>query len=115
MTRLYLDVHVPSAVRDQLRRRGADVLTAQEDDAARLEDAAWLDRAASLDRVMFTRDNRFKALAQRRQAEGVPFAGLVFAHQLHCTIGQIVRDLELIGLASEQSEWVGRVEILPLR
>lgn len=115
MTPLYLDVHVPGAVRDQLRRRGVDVVTAQEDGAARMEDATLLDRATSLRRVLFTQDNRFKALAHRRQAEGIPFAGLVFAHQIHCTIGQMVRDLELIGLASEPSEWVGRVEVLPLR
>jgi hypothetical protein len=33
---LYMDVHVPQAVTDQLRRRNIDVLTAIEDDAAEL-------------------------------------------------------------------------------
>ncbi|AFY30690.1 hypothetical protein Cal7507_0188 [Calothrix sp. PCC 7507] len=30
---LYMDVHVPQAITDQLRRRGVDVLTAHEDGA----------------------------------------------------------------------------------
>ncbi len=31
---LYMDVHVPQAITDQLRRRGVDVLTAIEDKSA---------------------------------------------------------------------------------
>ncbi len=31
---LYMDVHVPQAITDQLRRRGVDVLTAIEDAAS---------------------------------------------------------------------------------
>jgi hypothetical protein len=33
-----MDVHVPQAITDQLRRRGVDVLTAIEDDSAELLD-----------------------------------------------------------------------------
>lgn len=43
--RLYMDVHVRWAITAGLRRRGLDVLTAQEDGAARFEDPALLDRA----------------------------------------------------------------------
>ena len=38
---------------------------------------------------------------------------LVFGHQLRGTIGQSVRDLELIATASETSEWLNTVERLP--
>lgn len=34
---MYLDVHVPRAIADQVRRRGVDVLTAIEDDATTVE------------------------------------------------------------------------------
>jgi hypothetical protein len=115
VTPLYLDVHVPSAIRDQLRRRGVDVLTAQEDQAAALPDEALLRRASALGRLLFTQDVRFKALAEELQAAGRPFSGLVFGHQLRGSIGQYVRDLELIALATEPTEWVNRTEILPLR
>lgn len=115
MTPLYFDVHVPVAIRDQLRRRGVDVLTSQEDDTATLSDEALLQRATDLGRLLFTQDVRFKALADRRQAEGQAFSGLLFGHQLRGSVGQYVRDLELIALATDPSEWIGRTETLPLR
>jgi predicted nuclease of predicted toxin-antitoxin system len=59
-----MDVHVPQAITDQLRRRGIDVLTAIEDSSAELADEALLEHASSLGRVLFTQDIRFKALAE---------------------------------------------------
>lgn len=110
---LYMDVHVPQAITDQLRRRGVDVVTANEDDSAELPDDELLEHASSLGRVMFTQDIRFKALAEDWQRQGRPFAGLIFGHQLGGTIGQFVKDLELISLASEPDEWLNTVEYLP--
>ena len=85
---LYMDVHVPRTITEQLRRRAVDVLTAQEDAAETLGDADLLERARTHNRVLFTQDIRFKALAESWQAQERPFAGLVFAHQIHGTIGQ---------------------------
>ena len=42
-----MDVHVPQAITDQLRRRGVDVLTAIEDSSAELTDEALLERAST--------------------------------------------------------------------
>jgi hypothetical protein len=110
---LHMDVHVPQAITDQLRRRGVDVLTAAEDDATHTPDDQLLERVRSLGRVLFTQDIRFKALAEDWQRQGRPFAGLVFGHQLGGTIGQFVKDLELIAQASEPDEWVSVIEHLP--
>jgi hypothetical protein len=110
---LYMDVHVPQAITDQLRRCGVEVITASDDLAERFSDGAILDRARTLGRLLFTQDIRFKALAERWQREGRPFAGLAFAHQLHATIGELVTDLELIALASEPEEWLNVVQYLP--
>ena len=110
----YMDVHVPQSITDQLRRRGVDVLTAIEDGWAERDDAELLEHAHELGRVVFTQDIRFKALAEGWQRQGRPFAGLVFGHQLGGTIGQFVRDLELIATASDPQEWVSVVEHLPL-
>ena len=46
--RLYMDVHVPYAMTFELRLRGVDVLTAQEDGTGELEDSKLLDRASTL-------------------------------------------------------------------
>jgi hypothetical protein len=64
MTPFYFDVHVPAAVADQLRRRGVDILTAQEDGKAELDDPDLLARSTTLGRVLFTQDIRFKARAE---------------------------------------------------
>jgi predicted nuclease of predicted toxin-antitoxin system len=61
---LYMDVHVHAAITEQLRRRGVDVLTAQEDGSDQLADDELLKRSSSLNRVMFTNDVRFQALAE---------------------------------------------------
>ncbi len=54
------------------------------------------------------------AEAAGRQREGIPFGGLIYAHQLSITIGRFVRDLELLALAGEPEHFDGRVEFLPL-
>jgi hypothetical protein len=108
-----MDVHIPQAITDQLRRLDVDVLTAVEDGCERKTDSDLLERARTLGRVLFTQDIRFKALAEDYQRRQQAFAGLAFGHQLGGTLGQYVRDLELIAKASEPQEWVNRVEHLP--
>lgn len=112
---LYMDVHVPQAITDQLRRRGVDVLTAMEDGFDRREDRDLLERARALGRVVFTQDIRFRARAEDWQRTGRSFAGLLFWHQLGGTIGQFVADLLLIAMATEPDEWTNVVERLPFQ
>src|SRR5438874_10361017 len=107
---LYMDVHVPQAITDQLRRRGVDVVTAIEEGNQETPDDRLLDHANSLHRLVFTQDIRFKAMAENWQRSGRAFAGLLFGHQLGGTIGQFVKDLELIAKASEPGEWQNMVE-----
>ncbi len=113
VVQLNMDVHVPQAITDQLRRRSVDVLTAIEDDSIELLDNELLEHVRSLERVLFTQDIRFKAMAEDWQRRGKPFAGLIFGHQLGGTIGQYVKDLELIAQASEPDEWFNTIEYLP--
>jgi hypothetical protein len=110
---LYMDVHVPQAITDQLRRLGVDVLTAIEVATNLLHDDDLLERARMLGRLLFTQDVRFRAMAEEWQRAGRPFAGLLFGPQLGGTIGQYVHDLELIATASEPAEWMNVVEWLP--
>src|SRR5215831_17976775 len=110
---LYLDVHVPQAIADQLRRRGVDVVTAIDDHCVSLPDDQLLERAGILGRVLFTQDIRFRALAEDWQRQGRPFAGLLFGHQLRATLGRYVTDLELVAQASEPEEWATMIEHLP--
>jgi hypothetical protein len=113
--RLYMDVHISQAITDQLRARGVDVLTAIEDGSDQLPDDQLLERAGTLDRVLFTQDIGFKVLAEDWLRQGRPFAGLLFGHQQGGTIGQYVKDLEIIAKASEPTDWLNVVERLPFK
>jgi hypothetical protein len=109
-----MDVHVPQAVTVQLLRRSVDVLTAFEDATTELADDQLLVRSTELGRLLVTFDVRFKAMAENWQRQGRRFGGLVYAHPLRVSIGQLVLDLELIAKATEPNEWVNSVEYLPL-
>ena len=110
-----MDVHVPQAITQQLRRRSIDVLTAFDDESQELPDDQLLERTTELKRVLFTQDIRFRVLAETWQIKGKPFAGLIFGHQLGGTIGQFVKDLELIAKAFEPDEWMNTVEYIPFK
>lgn len=91
-----------------------EVLTAQEDGAARLPDPDLLDRARQRERVLFSQDEDLLAEATRRQRTGTPFAGVVYAHQLRVNIGRCIQDLEMIAKATDLADWQNWVEYLPL-
>ncbi|MFB3920505.1 MAG: DUF5615 family PIN-like protein [Terriglobia bacterium] len=110
-----MDVHVPLAVAAAFRLRGVDVLTAQEDGAGEFDDSKLLDRALALRRVLVTQDTDLLVEAARRQRRAIPFAGVLYAPQLEITIGQLVRDLEVIARATNFEDWANSVEFLPLK
>ena len=111
---LYMDVNVRRAITEGLRLREVDVVTAQEDATGRLSDAVLLDRAMALGRVLFTHDEDLLREAAERQQRGERFAGVIYAHQLKVTIGQCIRDLELLAKVNEPEDCANRVEYLPL-
>jgi hypothetical protein len=108
-----MDHQVPRAITVGLRLRGVEVLTAYEDGASELEDENLLDRAGEVGRVLFTRDDDLLAEATKRQRAGVPFGGIVYAHQLRVSIGGCVEDLELIAKAGEPADVMNQVIFLP--
>jgi hypothetical protein len=90
------------------------VRTAQEDGVDQPSDELLLEHASRLSRPIVTHDIRFHALAENWQRQGRPFCGLILAHPLQATIGQCVRDLELIAKASDQRDWEREVMRPPL-
>ena len=110
---LFMDQHVPRAITVGLRVRGLDVLTAYEDNASGWADSAILDRATALGRIVFTQDDDFLVEANRRLNNGISFGGIVYAHQLHVSIGTCVIQLELIAKVAEPHEIANSVFFLP--
>ena len=111
---LYLDEHVPHAVAQALRLRGVDVITVQDDDRRGIADHLLLDRATDLGRALFSQDEDLLAEAKRRQMAGIPFSGVIYAHQLRVTIGTCVMDLHVVAEAMDPQDLANQVEFLPL-
>jgi predicted nuclease of predicted toxin-antitoxin system len=110
-----MDVHVPVAVTEGLRRRGIDVVTSQDDGTRGMADDELLQRATDLQRVLFSQDQDFLQITAEWQQEGRLFAGLVFAPQQGISIGRCVDDLELVAQCYSDEEIANQVIYLPLR
>jgi len=111
---LYMDVHIPMGITRQLRLLGVDVAAATEEGTNTLADDLLLQLAREQARVLFTHDIRFKVLAENWQRENKTFAGLIYGHAEGASIGQYVRDLELIAKACEPAELANTIIHLPL-
>ena len=98
-----------------MRKRGVDVITAQEDGTALWKDPDLLDRAGELGRVFFSQDEDLLVEAARRQRQGVIFKGVIYAPQLSLTAAQFIEQLELLAKAGVPGDFANSVQYLPLR
>src|SRR5215831_2093420 len=98
---IYMDVHIPIAITDGLRRKNVDVLTSQEDGTTELDDDPLLARATALVRLLFTQDQDFLRIAAQWQQAGNPFTGILYAHQQGASLGRLIADIELVATCSE--------------
>jgi len=111
---LYMDEHIHLAITVGLQFRDVDVLTVQDDGRKGMPDTVILDRAMDIQRVVFTQDEDFLAIANRRQQEEVNFSGVIYAHQQKVTVGDCIRDLEIVAKVNEPEDLVNCVQYLPL-
>lgn len=109
-----MDVHLPRSVTDALRRRGVSVVLSQEDGTAEWSDERLLGRASELGRVLVTQDDDLLGIAHRWQGTGIPFAGVIYGHQLNVSVGRMVSDLELLAQCGQPADCANQVIYLPL-
>ena len=105
--RFYADVHVPRSVTLALRRRGVDVLTAQDTSMELATDKEHLARAMTEGRVLVSQDADFLAL----HVSGISRSGIAYARQ-GTPIGDMVRGLLLIFDILTPDEMINQVEFL---
>lgn len=106
--RFYMDQHFPGAATKGVRRRGVDVLTAQEASRCGLSDAEQLAFAAAEQRVMVTFDPDFLALHK----SGVPHAGIAWCQEKKHTIGELIQTLLLLHGVLDRESMRDHVEYL---
>ena len=105
---------MPRAVTTALRLRAVDVITAQEDGTAQWDDLRLLRRATELGRILVSQDADLLREGTFLVRENEDFSGIIYAHQLRITIGQMVADLELVARVTSREEWLRRIEFLPI-
>jgi hypothetical protein len=105
--RFYLDEHVPRAVAEGLRRRGADALTSREAGMLGAEDERQLAFAQQNGRVFVTHDADFLRL----HAHDFVHTGVIYVPR-RMSIGAIIASLILIHDVLNAQDLTGRVEFL---
>lgn len=105
--RFYTDVHVPYSVTTALRRRGVDVLTAQDVGMERASDQEHLAHATAASRVLITQDADFLALS----ASGVDHTGIVYGRQ-GTAIHRLLNGLLLIFDVLKPDDMLNHIEFL---
>ena len=109
-----MDENVPRQISVGLRLRGVNVLTVQEDQRSGQKDPEIFARATELNRVLFSRDNDMLVIAREKQQADISFPGLVYARPSDSSIGDCVRDLELLAKASVAEDCRDQVQYIPL-
>jgi len=106
--RFYFDQHIPSAVARGLRRRGVDILTAQEADRCGVTDQEQLLFSTSQGRVLVTFDADFISLA----IQGTEHAGIAFCAASKYSIGELIYVLLLVQDALQPDDMHNHIEFL---
>ena len=92
----------------------AQFIRVQDTEIAGAEDPQVLEYAAAHGYLVLSHDvNTLRAFFYERVVAGLPAPG-VFLVRKQLLIGRLVDDLELIILASEPSDWHGKITYLPL-
>ncbi len=106
--RFYLDENVQTAVADQLKRRGIEVVTVRDLGQLGDEDINHLRRATEMGYVLCTHDSDYVELA----ASGVEHAGIIFGQQDKHSIGDWVKFLELVVSVYANTDMQNRIEYI---
>jgi len=106
--RYHLDEHIATAVAVGLRSRGIDVTTTADAGLATATDEAQLEYAHDAGRVLVTHDADFLRLHN----EGVEHTGIIYSHQQHRTIGELIRGLVLIHTVLSAGDMRNHVEFV---
>lgn len=105
---LYLDENLSPTIAAQLKQRGIDAICVRDLNLLGDADVNHLERATEMGRVLVTTDVDFLRLA----ATGVPHAGIIFGNQQDHTLGDWVKNLELLCFVYTTQDMANHVEYL---
>jgi hypothetical protein len=97
------DEHVKSAIVEGLRRRGMDVVTAQERRQRQTEDAVLLESATADGRLLLTNDTDFLRIHAEWMAAGREHSGIVYWPQGR-TISEVIRRVHQYAINTDRAD-----------
>lgn len=107
----YADENVKSAIVDGLRRRGMDVVTAQEQGQRNVDDELLLQLATDDGRLFLSNDSDLLRIAADWAKAGRNHAGIVYWKQ-HLNTGVAIRRLLEYALRTSPTDAADRVRFL---
>jgi hypothetical protein len=110
--RLYADECVNGRIVIGLRRRGVDVVTAEDQGLISAGDSDQIARAIALGRTLVTSDRDFFTIADDLMARQTPFPGMFFI-QPRATIGEAVRIIGEAAKVLDAPAMESRIEWVP--
>lgn len=117
MIRFLADENFNNDILRALRRRvpEAELLRVQDTELLGKPDPLLLEWAAQRDYAVLSHDvNTMRGFYYERVNAGLPVPRLFLVHG-NKPIGAVINDLELILLASDESEWLSGIRYLPLK
>ncbi len=91
--KIYADENVNVAIVEGLKRRGVVAWSALDTGKLGLSDEEQLKYAIKEKAVIFTHDDDFLSLVAE---SGIEHCGIIYVHQQHLSIGEIIRRLKAI-------------------
>ncbi len=114
--RLLADENFNNQILDGIKQRvpHAAITRVQDTEMAAKPDLLVLEWAAQHGFIVLTHDvNTMSADYYVRVRAGLPVPGVFLIHSTK-PVGDVIDALELILLASDESEWIGKIEYVPL-
>ena len=110
MIAFYTDENVDQRIIHGLRRRGVDILTAQEAGLlGTLPDVEHLELAVACCRTLLTADTDLLEIADQWNTQQRSHQGVVFYHQRWTTVGHVVRETQGIAHGLSPDDMRSRV------
>jgi len=110
--KIYCDENIESAIIAGLRRRGIEVVSAQDAGDLGKGDEYHLKHASELEAVILTHDVDFLRIAHQWQQEGKGHKGILYAHPLDLSPGECIRMVELVTQVLTEEEMENHIEFL---
>jgi len=104
----YLDENIAKSVLKGLGRKGIDAVLVTDVGMRTKSDIEHIQKALELERVIVTFDNDFLKLNN----EGITHAGIAFFQDSYTSVGDMIRDLELLYQVMDAEDMFNHVEYL---